>query len=261
MNQYILKHTQNPDLQFFIGKRSRILGKSAECDWTISLGNLSDKQARFWLDESSTVWMHSLNGICRVNGQDALKYQALKLDDLIQVGDQIFQLAESEENTWSLIASDSWMKGQHFDLHPGKQTLGRSAEADLTLPSKHLSRLHAEFNIENNTLTVTDLDSANGTFVNGQRVSRQPLHDGDVVKFDQFSFRVLGPEAQTMKTQIGVLHKPVASKPTVAKKDRPHAGAYVINTPRSPKVEWTMISGLLAISSCIGYLTYIALQL
>ena len=65
--------------------------------------------------------------------------------------------------------------------------LGRSAEADVRLPDTGVSRLHAEVRLEPDGTYVVDLGSTNGTTVNGRKVTRTALSDGDRV--------ALGPAA------------------------------------------------------------------
>ncbi len=52
-----------------------------------------------------------------------------------------------------------------------------------------MSRLHCAFENRGDELVVTDLESANGTLVNGCRVTRQELSPGDVIGFGGSSFR------------------------------------------------------------------------
>jgi pSer/pThr/pTyr-binding forkhead associated (FHA) protein len=66
--------------------------------------------------------------------------------------------------------------------HPvnGNVTLGRDETADLQLPDKTISRRHAALRLEGETAVVTDLDSSNGTFVNGARIDDPTrLREGD----------------------------------------------------------------------------------
>lgn len=56
-----------------------------------------------------------------------------------------------------------------------------------------VSRVHAMFQRTSNTLILTDMDSANGTYLNGQQMApNQPrvLQDGDEVRFGKLSTRV-----------------------------------------------------------------------
>ncbi len=69
-----------------------------------------------------------------------------------------------------------------FGLEKEAITIGRSKKNDLVLADQWLSRIHAEIRRENGRHFIRDLDSRNGTYVNGMRLSqRVPLQNGDVV--------------------------------------------------------------------------------
>jgi len=57
--------------------------------------------------------------------------------------------------------------------------VGRGAEADLRLADSGVSRAHAELRLHGDVVRVVDLDSTNGTVVNGRRVRESDLVDGD----------------------------------------------------------------------------------
>ncbi|MGI8537550.1 MAG: FhaA domain-containing protein [Mycobacteriales bacterium] len=57
--------------------------------------------------------------------------------------------------------------------------VGRGADADLRLPDTGVSRAHAELRLDGDRVHVMDLQSTNGTLVNGRRVREAELHDGD----------------------------------------------------------------------------------
>jgi len=69
-----------------------------------------------------------------------------------------------------------------FALEKDVITIGRSKKNDLVLADQWLSRIHAEIRRESSRHFIRDLDSRNGTYVNGLRLSqRVPLQNGDVV--------------------------------------------------------------------------------
>jgi len=72
--------------------------------------------------------------------------------------------------------------GTKHVLEPGSNVLGRGTEADVRLPDTGVSRKHADVQLAGSTVTVEDLGSTNGTLVNGRRVGRQDLADGDVIR-------------------------------------------------------------------------------
>ncbi|MBM4071174.1 MAG: FHA domain-containing protein [Planctomycetes bacterium] len=69
-----------------------------------------------------------------------------------------------------------------FELGVEPVTLGRSRENSVILYDEHASRIHARIESENGSWVVRDLDTLNGTFVDGEKI-RQPttLHSGQVI--------------------------------------------------------------------------------
>lgn len=63
--------------------------------------------------------------------------------------------------------------------------IGRSRDAELTVPSREVSSFHAEIVQVDDGYLVRDLGSRNGTFVNGERVSESRLGDGDILHIAQ----------------------------------------------------------------------------
>jgi pSer/pThr/pTyr-binding forkhead associated (FHA) protein len=85
--------------------------------------------------------------------------------------------------------------------------LGRQAECDLQLTEGHASRRHAKLFFAEDAVWVEDLNSANGTFVNGAKITgKVKLSSGDRLRFDveEFDFRVPGaaPSVDDGKTQF-----------------------------------------------------------
>lgn len=66
-------------------------------------------------------------------------------------------------------------------LRPGTTHVGRSFAADVVLDDQSVSRRHAIVYQRAGSVRVLDDRSANGTFVNGRRVTEAELSDGDVV--------------------------------------------------------------------------------
>ena len=68
--------------------------------------------------------------------------------------------------------------------------IGRNPEADIRLDDRWVSRVHCEISEINGTLLVRDLDSSNGTLVNGQYVKEAHLLPGDRLTVGLSSFEV-----------------------------------------------------------------------
>jgi hypothetical protein len=74
----------------------------------------------------------------------------------------------------------SW-DGERREIDKRRVVLGRSRECDVQVNDPNVSRRHAELRQEGSTYWIVDLDSTNGVEVNGKRVRRARLSDGDVV--------------------------------------------------------------------------------
>lgn len=70
------------------------------------------------------------------------------------------------------------------------KTIGRSTGAELILDAPMVSRLHCRLEAHDETLEVVDLESTNGTYVNGLRVTRAHLIPGDRLKVGRVELQV-----------------------------------------------------------------------
>jgi pSer/pThr/pTyr-binding forkhead associated (FHA) protein len=87
--------------------------------------------------------------------------------------------------------------GLHIEVQRPDVIVGRHTEADIRLALSDISRRHCRLVFENGHWRVHDLDSLNGTFVNGERLQEASLHEGDRLQLGAFSFIV---EASTPNT-------------------------------------------------------------
>ncbi len=69
--------------------------------------------------------------------------------------------------------------GHVHEITRPEVVLGRSRECDLRVADLNVSRRHAELRREDDTFWIVDLGSMNGTQVNGRRIERERLGDGD----------------------------------------------------------------------------------
>ncbi|HET8649467.1 MAG TPA: adenylate/guanylate cyclase domain-containing protein [Gemmatimonadales bacterium] len=80
---------------------------------------------------------------------------------------------------------------RHFDLPAGRPlVVGRGATSDLAVYDPTISRRHAELTVTPDGVMVRDLDSSNGTCINGSRVSSGRLSAGDSITFGKILFQL-----------------------------------------------------------------------
>ena len=81
---------------------------------------------------------------------------------------------------WVLRTDDGAEPPFTFRILPGSiKTIGRAARADFIVDAGLVSRLHCRLTAGASELEVVDLDSTNGTYVNGERTGRGTLKSGD----------------------------------------------------------------------------------
>ena len=86
-----------------------------------------------------------------------------------------------QDNYGKLIVTQPGMQERAFELGKASVTLGRATTNDIVLDEGRVSRSHARLECSPSGCQIVDLDSSNGTRVNGLRVERAPLEAGDVV--------------------------------------------------------------------------------
>ena len=80
--------------------------------------------------------------------------------------------------------------GRTLPLKPGSAiTIGRSPTNDLPMPDPSVSGEHCRIKSEDGAFVVYDVQSTNGTLVNGQQVQRHPLRPGDVITIGAISMK------------------------------------------------------------------------
>ncbi|HKT79017.1 MAG TPA: FHA domain-containing protein [Vicinamibacterales bacterium] len=81
-----------------------------------------------------------------------------------------------------------------FRVRPGSaKTIGRAVGADFILEAPLVSRVHCRVEADHQRLEVVDLSSTNGTFVNGRRIERAQLKEGDRLRVGRVELIVQSP--------------------------------------------------------------------
>ena len=99
---------------------------------------------------------------------------------ILPVGD-----SPSESSFGRLLLS---RQGENLGTHvlkAGRFIIGRTAENDLQVDSKFVSRHHAQIITTKTSSVLEDLNSTNGISYNGKRVRRRVLNDGDVLQLGE----------------------------------------------------------------------------
>jgi pSer/pThr/pTyr-binding forkhead associated (FHA) protein len=88
--------------------------------------------------------------------------------------------AQAEGAPWTLRFISGKYQGGEFPLRPNREiVIGRSSDLDMVLVEDMVSRKHAKIITDGRIVSIQDLGSTNGTFVNGEKVRSMQLKDGD----------------------------------------------------------------------------------
>ena len=113
-------------------------------------------------------------------------------------------------------------QGSRFELTEPTVRLGRDASNTIQLHDTEVSRHHAEIRRVDDDYAISDLNSSNGTFVNGQRIRQQHLASGDQIQVGSTLMLYTGPAEETRRrpgrhrsasAPPGGLERPVADRP------------------------------------------------
>lgn len=98
--------------------------------------------------------------------------------------------------------SNGWLiwGDKSIGLPEGETLLGRATEAHVRFEVPGVSRRHARIFIDRATVTLEDLGSQNGTYLQGERISNAVLKDGDEIRLGPVSivFRLVSPDSSTL---------------------------------------------------------------
>lgn len=82
-----------------------------------------------------------------------------------------------------LVVSEGELAGQRWVVADDELVVGRGSDSDIVLPERQVSRHHLKIHYRDSGYLLEDLDSKNGTFLNGQQVrGTVPLQDGDEIQ-------------------------------------------------------------------------------
>lgn len=82
-----------------------------------------------------------------------------------------------------VVASEGELAGQQWTVNQDPFIIGRGSDCNIVLPERQVSRHHVKITRDNGQYLLHDLQSKNGTHLNGVQVTGSaPLHDGDEIQ-------------------------------------------------------------------------------
>lgn len=261
------------------------IGKDNTCDIKLADETLQGVHVQLNVDGDKLTLVPSgqvsVNGTpvripCSVTHGDRLELGATRLQIIdpkvaAQTARAPAATTEGDDDSWVLHGLSTALSDKRYPIRK-PQIVGRGQHCDIFLGVAHLSRQHARLSVDDKGLLVEDLDSANGTFVNGKRViGKCRLNSGDELRFDTLRFRIQAPGAaiDLDKTMMRpAMPGPASKKPVRSQASasgapprqpprattpgsRPRGGAATAeSTSRASGQRWWLLGGLVLLAAC-----------
>jgi two-component system cell cycle response regulator len=114
---------------------------------------------------------------------------------------------EAKQKSACLVVVGGDLNGSIFNLNPGETVVGRNPDCAIPLDFSGISRRHFTVEVSEAGATVSDLGSANGTYLNNQKLeSPTLLKRGDVIKIGSIAMKYL-PKGDPERLTYDKLHE------------------------------------------------------
>jgi len=114
-----------------------------------------------------------------------------------------------------LVILSSGMAGRSLDLKVDRTTIGRVDDNMFSIAEASVSSHHCEVLLRGSDIVIHDLNSTNGTFINGEKITEAVLKPGQTLRLGQVELRLEAEGASTASAP------PPASKPSAPSSSPP----------------------------------------
>ncbi|MCB1683141.1 MAG: FHA domain-containing protein [Pseudomonadales bacterium] len=189
MKYYLVLDSERFDLE-----GSTTVGRHLDNDLVVAGEDVLDFHLRVEPNERGAMAFPLGEASLSVNGTTCADPVALLVGDRLQVGQNDIEFtatpdSDRQADEWWLYAD----REESIYKVTGVLDVGRSEDNEVLLLDDHISRQHAQLRLVDGVVWLRDYGSANGTFVNGERLSGGcRLYHGDEISFDTLRFQLVG---------------------------------------------------------------------
>jgi len=94
-----------------------------------------------------------------------------------------------------LVVLSEGLTGRSHELKAEKTTVGRVEDNTFQIPDASVSSHHCEIILKGSDVVIRDLNSTNGTFINGQQITEAALKPSQILRLGQVEVRLEGDQA------------------------------------------------------------------
>jgi len=115
---------------------------------------------------------------------------ARRRDKQFDLTDTVAIMASTNQPMAKLVVLSEGLTGQTHELKVDKTTVGRLEDNAFQISEPSVSSHHCELTRRGNEVVVKDLNSTNGTFINGEKISESVLKPGQILRLGQVEMRL-----------------------------------------------------------------------
>lgn len=126
-----------------------------------------------------------------------------------------------------LIVSIDGVVIREIELTKERTSIGRRPYNDVVIDNLAVSGEHAALQISGADYFVEDLNSTNGSYINGKALKRERLNTGDIVEIGKYKIKFVGDDPQVQKHEATMIMRPGAAPMTAPVAAAPVASASI----------------------------------
>ena len=173
------------------------IGRSHNSDIILPSDNVSRRHSRLYTADGRCYIedLNSSNGVF-VNGRRIHEVYQIQRSAQIKIGDYYLHIesdaeavVEEDRTFCRLVGRNLAFANQVFRVQRKVSLVGRGKDCTVTIIDPSVSRIHSKLTVERSgSITIEDLKSSNGTFVNDDRIDIATLNHRDIVRFGNVEF-------------------------------------------------------------------------
>ena len=115
-----------------------------------------------------------------------------------------------------LVIQNQGMTGRACELHTDRTTIGRVEDNTFQIADPSVSSHHCEVHLRGSEIFIRDLNSTNGSFINGEKITEQVLKPGQVLRLGQVELKLEAEGATAIPGAPAAAPAPAGSTPPPA---------------------------------------------
>jgi|GEM_PF-2373460 len=205
MEELLVTYPDGSNKKFSLSKGELLIGRDSDNDVVLSSPAVSRRHARIymWDDQVFIEDLGSSNGIF-VQGKKINEAALVKPGEPIHIGEFTLNVLYSDEDETEKKPPRFYLKGRMppfkgeiIPLEEEEIFVGRVDENHIVITHNSVSRRHSviKLDMSQNIAKISDLESSNGTFVDGKRIKDAVLQNGNIVRFGDVEFEFIDTQA------------------------------------------------------------------